>query len=240
MLTTRAPASAATLGRAVDRAVVDDEDLVDQARALHQLALDEIDDRADRVLLVAGGRQNEIVVSCFAATRREQVEIAEVEGAYHGGWHGAMVPCRPCFPQGARLPWNVTPFRRLTPLCTQPAPSAPLLRSRPRSTAHSADARPPQSGSPRRSSPRARPGRACASRSQACSSLRPRRSTWRQSLMVAVLAGGGRWRHTVPRPRSTASTASTRASLDVTVAPISSSRHPGRVVHRAAVLDGAT
>ena len=101
MLTTRAPASAATLRRAVDRAVVDHEDLVDEGASLHQLALDEIDDLADRVLLVAGG-QDRTRSSCRASLdEARQVEIAEVEGAHHGGWHGAMVPCRPCFPQGA-------------------------------------------------------------------------------------------------------------------------------------------
>ena len=135
-----------TLRRAVDRAVVDDEDLVDQARALHQLALDEIDDRADGVLLIAGRkteRDRRVVLRCDEA---RQVEIAEVEGAHHGGWHGAMVPCQPCFPQGGSRGMS-HPSVGSHPYALQPAPSAPLLRSRPRSTAHSADARPPPSTS---------------------------------------------------------------------------------------------
>ena len=58
------------LRRPVDRAVVDHEDLVDEWAPLHELVLDQLDDLADRVLLVAPGKHTEIVVSRLASTRR--------------------------------------------------------------------------------------------------------------------------------------------------------------------------
>ncbi len=146
VLTTRAPASAARLAvPSTDRSSMTRISSTRPARARPARA--GRDRRSHRPCPPRRGQADRPRSSCRASRRRGVTSRSRSSGkraprglARRHGPLPTVLPAR-------RLPWNVAPFRRLTLLCTQPAPSAPLLRSRPRSTARSADARPPLSAS---------------------------------------------------------------------------------------------
>ena len=97
------PSVGSDLRGAVDRSVVHHQDLVDERPALDQLTLDQRDDRADRVLLVACGQADRDIGAVFGLDRaRQDANVPVVEGAPGWGLARAIVPCRVEIPQGAR------------------------------------------------------------------------------------------------------------------------------------------